>query len=110
MFGKKKSKVMSVDAKLAEIKALGAADGKKSRKKDKDGSNSADGKFYRLLNYLDDENAECRIAAAREIGKTSRDVALTHLLRNVSIEKDERVAAAMKAAIASIKSRINSKD
>lgn len=104
MFGRK-AKVKDVNEKIEDIRALGKNDDKKKR--GKKGGNSDEGNFYALLNYLGDENPECRIAAAEEVGKTTSDVAITYLVRYLAKEEDEKVASAMKTALASIKSKIH---
>ena len=102
MFGKNKKKQShgSVESRVAAIRSLGAAD-EKAKKKNK--SEDMDSKFNQLLNYLHDEAPECRIAAAEELGKTSRDVACTHISHILGTEKDENVIKALRAALTSIR-------
>lgn len=102
MFGKKKNKQShgSVESRVAAIRSLSAADEKAKKKKKAEDSDS---KFNQLLNYLHDEAPECRIAAAEELGKTSRDVACTHISHILNSEKDENVIKALRAALTSIR-------
>lgn len=102
MFGKNKNKKAhgTVESRIAAIRTLSAADEKKRKKKK---SEDTDSKFYQLLNYLNDEAPECRIAAAEELGKTSRDVAVTHISHIMNSEKDEKVVKAMREALSSIR-------
>lgn len=91
----KKQNHESVESKVATIRLLSVAD-EKAKKKNK--SEDMDSKFNQLLNYLHDEAPECRIAAAEELGKTSRDVACTHISHILTTEKDENVINALRAA------------
>ena len=97
---KKNSSLKDVDGRVAAIRALSKAD--ESRKKKKKAEDS-DSNFGNLINFLSDEAPECRIAAAEELGKTSRDVAFTHISHVLNTEKDETVVKAMKAALVSIR-------
>ncbi len=102
MFGKNKKKQShgSIESRIATIRSLSKAD-EKTRKRNK--SEDSDSKFYQLLNYLNDEAPECRIAAAEELGKTSRDIACTHISHILNNEKDENVIKALRAALSSIR-------
>lgn len=101
MFGKgKKGSRQSVEQRVASIKALSEhSEVKKKKKKGED----IDSDFYKLLNFLNDEAPECRIAAAEALGKTSRDVAFTHISHKMNSEKDENVIKAMRSALSSIR-------
>lgn len=102
MFGKSKKGPShgSVESRIATIRSLGTAD-EKAKKKNK--SEDMDSNFNRLLNYLYDEAPACRIAAAEELSKTSRDVACTHISHILNSEKNEDVKKAMRAALISIR-------
>lgn len=104
MFGKgKKGTRQSVEQRVAAIKAIGEhSEAKKKKKKGEDN----DSDFYKLLNYLTDEAPECRIAALEMLGKTDRDVAITHISHLLGTEKDEKVAKAMREALSSIRSNM----
>lgn len=104
MFGRKKGNSPKVPSKekLEYIKALGEG-GAKNKKKKKQKQEDGDANFNRLLQFVSDPDPECRIAAAEMLGKTSRDVAFTHISHYFATEKDERVAAAMKKAMLSIR-------
>lgn len=104
MFGKgKKGSRQSVEQRVATIKAIGEhSEAKKKKKKGEDN----DSDFYKLLNYLTDETPECRIAALEMLGKTDRDVAITHISHLLGTEKDEKVAKAMREALSSIRSNM----
>lgn len=92
-----------INARVAAIKALGNT-GTKKGKKSKEVNNDAD--FYKLITYLTDEVPECRIAAAETLGKTSRDIAFTHISHLLGSEKDENVIKAMRKALISIRENI----
>lgn len=99
MFGKgKKGSRQSVEQRVASIKALS----EHSEVKKKKGEDN-DSDFYKLLNFLNDEAPECRIAAAEALGKTSRDIAVTHISHKINSEKDENVIKAMRSALSSIR-------
>ncbi len=66
----------------------------------------AETNFNKLLAYLKDDDAECRLAAAEMLGGTSKEVAFTHIVYLLKIEKDEAVKEAMKNALISIKANI----
>jgi Mg/Co/Ni transporter MgtE len=55
------------------------------------------------LNHLGDEIPECRAAAAETLGKTSRDVAFTHISHLLTKEKDEKVIRTMRQALVDIR-------
>lgn len=96
--GKKVLSQGDINARVAAIKALGNTETKKGRK-----TTDSDSNFHKLLTFLTDEVPECRAAAAEALGKTSRDVAVTHITHLLNSEKDERVILAMRAALRSIR-------
>ena len=105
MFGKRKkaSSKQTVEQRVAAIKALGERNiAKKKKKKGEDN----DSNFYKLLNFLTDEAPECRIAALEMLGKTNRDVAITHISHLLGTEKDEKVSKAMREALSSIRNNM----
>jgi len=102
MFGSKKKKTTedSIESRVAAIRALGATN-PGNKKKNQEGEN-----FNLLLQHLTDEEAECRLAAAETLGNTSKEIAITYLLRYLETEQDENVAKAMKAAVSNIRDNI----
>ena len=62
--------------------------------------------FNRLLAFLTDESAECRIAAVEMLSTASKEVAYTHIVHLLDSEEDEKVQAAMRSALVSIKKNI----
>lgn len=98
--GKKVLSQGDINARVAAIKALGEKSAKKTKGEDTDSN------FHKLLTYLTDEVPECRIAAAEELGKTSRDVAFTHISHLLGSETDERVIKTMRTSLVSIRENI----
>ena len=98
--GKKALTQGDIDARVNAIRALGNTETKKGRKVK---TTDSDSNFHKLLTFLTDEVPECRAAAAEALGKTSRDVAVTHITHLLNSEKDERVIQAMRAALRSIR-------
>ena len=70
---KKAESQEEIAARVASIKALGEHNGKK-----KETTMDDDKNFNLLLNFLRDEDAEYRIAAAETLGKTLREAAFTY--------------------------------
>lgn len=64
---------------------------------------SNDKYFNKLLVFLTDPVPENRIAACMALGKTSKDVAFTHLSHWLRSETDENVRKAMKTAMSDIR-------
>lgn len=87
-----------IAARVEKIRSLGS-------EKTSAGSD-ADQNFNRLLTYLTDEYAECRIAAAETLGQTARESAFTNISHELSKEKDPRVIQAMRKALTSIRENI----
>lgn len=110
MFGRKKNESAipaNKEERLAAIRALGGSAPleKKRHKRDHDFDNE-ESRLNQLINYLRDEDAECRIAAAEVLGSTSRETAITHLNYQAGKETDERVIQAMNAAAISIRANV----
>ena len=99
---KKAESQEEITAREASIKALGERNGKK-----KETTMDDDKNFNLLLNFLRDEEAECRIAAAETLGKTSRDAAFTYISYLMEREEDKKVIEAMRAALSSIRENMN---
>lgn len=96
ILGKKVFTEGDIKMRVAAIKKLGNFDAKNS-------STENDANFYRLITFLTDDIPECRIAAVETLGKTSQDIAFTHISHLLNYEKDERVAKAMREALISIR-------
>ena len=62
--------------------------------------------FNRLLAFLTDDSAECRIAAVEMLSTSSKEVAYTHIVHLLDSEEDENVKEAMRNALVSIKKNI----
>lgn len=62
--------------------------------------------FNRLLAFLTDDDAECRIAAVEMLSSASKEVAYTHIVHLLDTEEDENVKVAMRNALVSIKKNI----
>ena len=63
----------------------------------------AEANFNKLLAYLKDADYECRVAAAEMLGKTSKEIALTHITYLLETEENAEVAEAMRNALTSIR-------
>ena len=59
--------------------------------------------FNRLLAFLKDSSEECRIAAVEMLATSSKGVAFSHIVYLMDSEESDKVKAAMKKALASIK-------
>lgn len=103
MFGSKKNDAAkgTTESRVAAIRALGATNPNNKKKKNQEEEN-----FNKLLQYLTDEDPECRLAAAETLGTTSKEIAITYILRYLETEQDERVYKAMKEAVSSIRANI----
>lgn len=89
----------SIAAKAAAIRTLDTESNKDQAENEKN--------FDLLLTSLNDENAECRIAAAEALGKTSRESAVTHMIHRLQFETNEKVICEIKKAIAGIRENIH---
>lgn len=95
--GQKALSQRDINANVAAIRALGEKGTKKPKSED------ADSNFHKLISLLTDEIPEYRIAAVETLGKTSSDIAFTHISHWLSSEKNEDVKRAMSAALVSIR-------
>lgn len=110
MFGRKKKEAAhpaSKEERLAAIRALGSNAPVETKKHKRDHDfESEESRLNRLIDYLRDEDAECRAAAAEMLGNTTREAAITHLNYQAGKETDERALQAMNAAAISIRANI----
>lgn len=83
------------ESRIALIKALGEVNHKKPEDNNKN--------FNKLLNWLNDSEADYRMVAAETLGKTSRDAAFTHISHKIESETNERVIKVMRQALVSIR-------
>ena len=91
----KKKLIVGKAERLADIKSFEELFLKKQNKRTEA---KIAGKVGDLIEYLKDENAEVRKAAAIGLSKTSNSTAATSLCHYVTYEKDKETADAMREA------------